>query len=517
MFLAICTPSDPGAEFILTDNSYGIFEGPNTFCQNKETGKVEESGWTSFHEFAPLSPKLMIILRSFLLPNPEEDGSQRIREVRESWRKMAVDDFYMAEQKSMLADLPITKPRNSYSQVVNGRVQLLPGEDGKPRKTDKFCFRFFPVSTEHVNKINLFLFDNAQRCNNIVFGTEDAFKRTLEWYMTTPVTYGKVVTADAPELKRKHLEKLAALMKALGSTKQPVWTEVPLQRMPWFGRIHRLMKDSMRMFPDVVGTSNKETPSTTDGLMRSYRCLGGSKETIVKDLEQAQRMLTLRIKIDVWSKGIPEYIRAQAREWLIKSYLEGCPPRRVLHYLKRVRLMVLYHDKEGHLSKATEVDHWKIEGAEDVVAEAAHSLTTRTGLNWLMYRTFTNDIEKVKNPDFDPWAKVPRGMEEAMHLGMAGKFVLDVPGKLKKCGIAEIEELARTQEQIILDQGLYRRKEFDNDFFEDDEKIEVLTRVMVRPQCQKALRGRMEDGLMGKFEKVMFEVTYPTPPIRPGI
>ncbi|XXH01737.1 hypothetical protein Hte_008098 [Hypoxylon texense] len=488
MFMAICTPSNPGAEFILTDNSYGIFEGPNTFAKDPKTGDVIEAGWTNFHEFAPLSPKLMIILRSSLLPNPEEDGSERIRKERESQRKEAVDDWYGTDHKSSLADLPITKPRNNYSQVVNGRVELLPGSDGRLRKNDKFCFRFFPTSTEHVNRINLFLFDNAQRCRNIVFGTLDAFKKTLEWYMSTPCTYGKWVTGDAPEQRRRLLENLAALSKALGSTKEPIWMEIPDREMSELDRMNLLRLATMRIFNDLTGSSKETSPTAdeADGFMRPYQRLGGSRETLIEDWDQAQRMLTLRIKIDVWSKGIPERIRGQAREWLIEDYLEGCPSRRVLLYLKRVKLMILWHDKEGRFMDTMASDQTKVEGPEDIIAEAAHNLTTRIGLNWLMYRTFTNDVDKAKDPDFDPWGRVPRGMEGMMHLATVRKFVLGVSG------IAEIKELALTQEKLIRDQDLYNRREFHNPFFNDDDKIEVLTRVM----------------------KVLFEVTYPTPPIK---
>jgi hypothetical protein len=31
------------------------------------------SSWTNVHEFVPISPKLIVVLRSFMLPNPEED------------------------------------------------------------------------------------------------------------------------------------------------------------------------------------------------------------------------------------------------------------------------------------------------------------------------------------------------------------------------------------------------------------------------------------------------------------
>ncbi|KAI1823846.1 hypothetical protein F4861DRAFT_299324 [Xylaria intraflava] len=227
MYMAICTPSEARSEFVLTDNSYNIFEGPNTFARNPVTGQMEDSGWTNFHEFAPLSPKLMIILRSYILPVPEEDANPRMREAREASRKQAVDDYYGAPRESLLADLPINKPRNSYSEIVDGRVQLLPGEDGIRRKKDKFCFSFFPIGREHVNKINHILLDNAFRCTSIVFGSRDVFFETLEWYMTYPCLLGKVITGDSEDERRKLLVNLAALMKSLGSTKEPVWIEGP--------------------------------------------------------------------------------------------------------------------------------------------------------------------------------------------------------------------------------------------------------------------------------------------------
>ncbi|KAI0165415.1 hypothetical protein GGR52DRAFT_558618 [Hypoxylon sp. FL1284] len=514
MYMAICTPSDARAEFILTDNSYGIFEGPNTFKRDEETGEIAETGWTSFHEFAPLSPKLMVVLRSFMLPNPEEDGSQSVREEREAWRKAAVDDYYGSDQTSLLADLPIAKPRNNYSQVVNGRVELLPGEDGKLRKSDKFCFRFFPIDTEHVNKINHFLFDNAYKCKNIVFGDKNIFKKTLEWYMTVPPVYGKCVTMDAAEQRRKLLENLAALMTELGSTKKPIWTEIPDETLSEGDRMKVLLQGAMQVVSHMIENNTNRAANSGIGFMYIYECLGGSAKTLLKDLEQAQRMLTLRIKIDVWSKGIPEPIREQARIWLGDIYVEGCPSRRILLYLKRIRAMILWHDKEGHTMQEAGKDSSVLDGPEDTIAEAAHNLTTRTRLSRLMYRTAMNDIEMAQQLDFDLWGKAPRGIEGAWQLALVGKIVLGIPGDLKECGIAEIEGLAVAQEKVVRDQGLHRMNAFHNDFFEDDEKIEVVTRVMVKPHCQRVLGGRMKADLGRRFEKVLFEVTYPTPPVK---
>ena len=59
-----------------------------------------------------------------------------------------------------------------------------------------------------------------------------------------------------------------------------------------------------------------------------------------KDIEQARRMLNMRIKIDVWSKELNESIREEIREHLRDLFCQ-LPARRVWYYLKRIRHMRL--------------------------------------------------------------------------------------------------------------------------------------------------------------------------------
>lgn len=156
-------------------------------------------------------------------------------------------------------------------------MELLPGQDGKYRRDDKFCFRFFPIETEHVNKIITILLDNAHACSNIVFGTKEAFKKTLERYMATPCTYGKRVTGDAPEQRRKLLENLATVMKALGSTAKPIWTEDPGHPLSESERMRILHFAMRRKFADSMGSFSKEflsSPESDRGFMTSYLLLG---------------------------------------------------------------------------------------------------------------------------------------------------------------------------------------------------------------------------------------------------
>ena len=57
MYMAICTPPDPSDEFIITGNSYNVFEWPNYFAADDETGKVEGTAYTSPSRVCPHIPK----------------------------------------------------------------------------------------------------------------------------------------------------------------------------------------------------------------------------------------------------------------------------------------------------------------------------------------------------------------------------------------------------------------------------------------------------------------------------
>lgn len=213
-YMAFCTPSADDEEFVLTDNSYNIFEGVNSFL----------GPWVNFHDFAPISPKLMIVLRSMILPVPEEDANLQIREEREIWYNSAVTMVFGPDVKSELADLPITKARNNYTQIVNGQLQPL--DINAPRtKNDRFLFNFFKVGTTHVNKINACFLENAQ--SSIVFASQQAFSSTLEWYMADESKVWKTIvgTATDKSLRIARLERLAALLKSLGSNALPFWED----------------------------------------------------------------------------------------------------------------------------------------------------------------------------------------------------------------------------------------------------------------------------------------------------
>jgi len=84
MYLALCTPANKDDEFLLTENAYGIYEGPSSALINPSTGEIDMTPYTEFHKFAVISPKPMMVLRSFLLPVPEEDLNEEIKTYRDT-------------------------------------------------------------------------------------------------------------------------------------------------------------------------------------------------------------------------------------------------------------------------------------------------------------------------------------------------------------------------------------------------------------------------------------------------
>ena len=67
-------------------------------------------------------------------------------------------------------------------------------------------------------------------------------------------------------------------------------------------------------------------------------------------------------------------------------------------------------------------------------------------------------------------------------------------------------------ESSILSTNTHKRLEYDDPGFNEDDKVELLTRVMVKRKFKKALSDRLEEGLAEQLKAVLFKYTYPTPP-----
>lgn len=110
-FLAFCTPRADADEFILTQNTYSSLEGPNN-----------AGAWTDYHVFAPISPNLMLVTKTFVLPSELEENEINWKIFLEVTRSMhGVPEMF----GSCLEDLPVAKARNNYTKMVNGKFEPL--------------------------------------------------------------------------------------------------------------------------------------------------------------------------------------------------------------------------------------------------------------------------------------------------------------------------------------------------------------------------------------------------------
>ena len=167
-YIAFCTPQIEADEFLMTQNVYSIYEGPSD-------GEI----WTDYHIFAPVSPKLMIITRSLLLQDGVNEDEQSRLELLQ-WNKSMHRDPDSAG--SCLEDLPIARATNNYSKVENGRTELLPTKLSRDKHI--FYFRFFPLETRHVQKINTILLEEASGTIALVYKSAESLRRALEFYLT---------------------------------------------------------------------------------------------------------------------------------------------------------------------------------------------------------------------------------------------------------------------------------------------------------------------------------------------
>lgn len=227
MYMTIYTPSDAQDEFIVTDNCYHVSEGPFNVSTNLQTGTTEVEAWLNLHEFAPVSPKLMIVLRSFYFSSPMEDENSPSASLREMLRSMTEETFGSLS-KTLLATLPVAKARNDYSQVVDGALELIPNEDGTLKPRHRFFFQFFSIDAAYVNRINGVFLENSEQCENIVFLSRNTLQRCLEWYLTDREVFHKRVTSSPDDTKRLRLESLAKILKLLGSAVEPYMEVLPV-------------------------------------------------------------------------------------------------------------------------------------------------------------------------------------------------------------------------------------------------------------------------------------------------
>ncbi|OAA74496.1 hypothetical protein LEL_08077 [Akanthomyces lecanii RCEF 1005] len=170
------------------------------------------------------------------------------------------------------------------------------------------------------------------------------------------------------------------------------------------------LEELRQVLPSLVQQIPDDSPTE---FMSLYQSLGGSKFSLRGDMDQAARMINLRIKIDVWSQGIDEGLRQTNRVGLRDTYRQF-PRRRLWLYLKRWRLMELGQQHGVY-------DDSFVDGPEDIVAKACRVMKSDM-LNNMMFWAVENDILKRGPPGFDPWATITLDENGLQQLGKLQKF-----------------------------------------------------------------------------------------------
>ena len=221
-YLAFCTTETATDEFILTQNAYSVFEGPQSM----------NGAWTDYHIFAPISPALLMVTRSILLPTGLDEDESTRHWMLEQCKSMHIDP---STANSCLEDLPIAKAHTNYARIVNGRSEPLPTK--MSRDKHMFYFKFFSLKTDHVQKINLIFFEEALGTMAIVYKTPHALRLALEYYLESdqfgfkqvfpkispdipdhvPLSNGDILDTRREENRVPYLRLLERTAKSLGS------------------------------------------------------------------------------------------------------------------------------------------------------------------------------------------------------------------------------------------------------------------------------------------------------------
>ncbi|KAJ5757568.1 uncharacterized protein N7511_006262 [Penicillium nucicola] len=368
-FLAFCEPMDPKDEFLLTENAYSIFEGPSTTKYNVITQKVEAICYTEYHNFAPISPRLIIVLRSHLLDS-EGQSSELFRETRKQFAA-AVQSQHLNPDKagSILHDLPVRQCGHVYTASnITSRASF--------RETDRFRFQCFKLSTHHTTIINNLFLEEAYITSSIVYHSQESLKLTLEDYFKAE-TDGMKVIHDPGENRYRYLIALEKISRDLGSSASCRMNVLDRSPSP-----PRVLMSSFVAFKVAIGLlQDKET----EKLPEAYSLMkpGANEKVFWGDAHQAGLMMILRTKVDraLKSSCLSNEAKIGVRR-SIGAFFMTFPSERLWLYLKISRNMNKFDDQD--FTKQTA--ELELRGIEDTFARyIASSPRQRKDLVKTMY------------------------------------------------------------------------------------------------------------------------------------
>ncbi|TFB00214.1 hypothetical protein CCMA1212_007819 [Trichoderma ghanense] len=409
MYMAICTPANPDEEFVLTDNCYNVGEGPATPYYDESVGN-RIIMWPRFHRFAPISPRLLLVLRRNILPEPNEN----------------IDSLYGSAPKSILEDLPIRKATANYRNFAQGTHVIWDNSDRSwpLAMDDYFCFTIFKLPTRHVRIMNGLLIDDAFHGSRIVFNRKDAFIDLMEWYLTELCEVGK-------SLKGEHAAAQLAYLKGLSQFMLRAGRAVVAERAFWPSK-HRDLKQfhtqnvaGARFLEEVMRGEN----DANVGFDAIYERLGGTKEAFDEDMRMSSTMFEIWgrcVDLD-WGSPDYEHLRSNKLDWLLDGFLRRQSCVRFWMFLKHMRLAQSGGTQIWAAEAIHDISFFEncCNGPEDRLAYS-FSVTNDRELNEAMYKSFNKTMDLINGPG--------RGLESMGHFSLFGdpSWRIPTPGPIER-------------------------------------------------------------------------------------
>ena len=253
-YMSFCQPQNLEEEFLLTENAFGIFEGPST--EHDEVISV----YTEYHNFAPISPRLLIVLRSALLPIPGDNGEYA--ELRSRFAA-ALRSHHLEPDKagSILEDLPVRPCKKEYDQeVIDSPASF--------RKNDRFLFLCFKLSSAHMTTINNIFLEEAYSTSSIIYHSPVALRAAVENYFKDNDPGLKRVVDIPGDRRRSYFGTLEKILRDLGGSVRCKIHPFDLSKARM--RVHMAMNVGF-----LVGIQFMERQEPAGSLPRAYTLLKG--------------------------------------------------------------------------------------------------------------------------------------------------------------------------------------------------------------------------------------------------
>ncbi|KAF2164083.1 hypothetical protein M409DRAFT_56803 [Zasmidium cellare ATCC 36951] len=248
-------PENADDLFILTQNAFGVFEGP-----------MSSLSWTSWHFFCPIGPKLLILMRhNDLTPSFEESWARNLHEATVNLNPVIHANPGMV--MSWFRDMPVYR-------------------SGSPD-----MFKHFIISSEYVQCINSILLDNASDTTMIIFRNEASLVRALEVFPSSEKRGLKLLVP----LREQHNASLTVKASGEQIAKIAVGGHYGYEEyLQGLETVAASLGSNVRLRRTELTSRIALSPRFSEEFVTRYRKLGwdGTDSVWLKDLERATEILT---------------------------------------------------------------------------------------------------------------------------------------------------------------------------------------------------------------------------------